>query len=444
MMDITTFIRLITFGLMNFLPMLTTQWSIVILPEILETNLNVKNKSEYSFIAGYFFISFFYGRLVGTFIWPMMVKILSKKMCILISILVMGLSNALSGVGPNIFMICACRFVAGIALNIHTVGKDFLFEFCNENYRQLGLSMDSVFSLFGGLAGPFIGHYLYNSFDKDFETTCLAIAFLFFIGFILFFHVFFISYTPPLNVSHTDEEIQEMLGHHGQKIHFTDLKSVIRQCYESESIRGLMLVYGIAMASTDCDLVLSVLYLQIDWGNYGLGIDSYMISKISLFCFFPSCLLLLASNRIVPRHIKYISYIKYVLVIFTIAVFITPLLRDIIPSESHKRYNTLIYIIQCFKYTINAQIFSPYVHYLINKRANKDIRTMMNSINFVISTVIIVVLMNLVVPLLSISLYSPLFEQYRSYSKNISFFIVCVLNIIALMILSHSHKHKHR
>lgn len=444
MINITMCIRLATFGFLNFLPMLTTQWSTIVLPEIIQTNLHVMDKTQLSFIAGYFYISFFYGRLLGTFVWPIMVKVVSKKICLLISILIMGVANACSGIGMHMLTICFCRFIAGIALNIHTVGKDFLFEFCDENYRQLGLSIDSSFSLLGGLAGPFIGHYLYYRFDKNFETTCLAIAFLFFIGFILFFHVFFISYTPPLNVSHTDEEMTKMLGHHGQQIESTDVKSVIRKCYQDPSIRGLILMYGISVAATECDLILSVLYLQVDWKNYGLGIDSYVLSKISLLCFIPSCFLLLGSSKFVPKHIKYVNYIRYVLILFTILVFITPLLRDIIPTKSHESYNYIIYAAQSIKYTINPHVFAPYVHYLINKRANKHIRTILNSINFVVSTFIIVISMNIIIPLLSISLYSPLFADYRSYSKDLSFFIVSFLAIISLFILSHSHRgHKH-
>lgn len=441
-MNLTMIIRLATFGFLNFLPMMTTQWSTIVLPEIIQTNLQIMEKSEISFIAGYFFISFLYGRLLGTFVWPIAVKFLSKKMCILISMMIMGVANACSGIGMNMLTICLCRFAAGIALNIHTVGKDFLFEFCDENYRQLGLSIDSAFSCFGSLAGPFIGYYIYHRFDRDFEATCLVIAVMFFVGFILFFHVFFISYTPPLNVSHTDEEMQRMLGHHSQQIEHTDFKSVFKYIFSDKTIRGLILVYGLATATAECDLVLSVLYLQVDWENYGLGISAYALSKISLACFIPSILLLFYSYKFVPRHIKYISYIRDVLIIFTVAVFLTPLLRDIIPDKGHEKYNYLIYAFQSLKYVINPHAFAPYIHYLVNKRANKHIRTVINSINFVVSTICIVVAMNVIIPLLSISLYSPAFEGKRTYSKDMSFFIVGLVDVVTLLLLWRSQKSK--
>lgn len=434
-MKFTLFLRLAIFGILNFIPLLTIQWSIIILPDILETNLKIKDKTQFSFIAGYLVISYFYGRLIGSFVWPVLVRIVNKRICILISFLLMGITNALSGIGTNVYMICLCRLIAGIALNINTVGKDFLFEFCDEKYRQLGLLIDSAFCLLGGLAGPFIGYYLYYLFDKDFGTTCIAIAFFFFAGFLMFFQVFFVSYVPPLNTSHNEEELHNMLEFEG-KLTSTSLRGMIYQCYKDPIIRSLILAYGITIASTDCELLLSVLYLQVPWENYGLGISSQSLSILSLICFVPSCIFLLSSYKFVPKHMQYFTFIRTILVIFTIATALTPLLRDIIPNSYHDNYNIFIFIVQGSKYIFNGFTFAPFIHYLLNKRTERNVRTIINSINFVVSTIIIIVALNVIVPLLSLSLYGSIFIEYRRYSKNIAFFIVTGLNVIALIILN--------
>ena len=433
-------IRLSTFGFINFLPILTTQWSTIVLPQILVNNLGISDPSHTSLIAGYFYISFFYGRLLGTFVWPLMVKVVNKKICILLSIIVMGLMNALSGIGMKIFVICFCRFIAGIALNIHTVGKDFLFEFCDENYRQIGLSIDSAFGLMGNLLGPYIGFYLYNKFDHSFDQTVLFIAFLFFIGFVLFFHVFFITYTPPLNVSHTDEEMQKMLGEHNEKIESTGIKGTILSFFKNSSIRSLILVYGLGMACTNSDLVISVLYLQMDWKDYGLGISSRALSHLSMFCYIPALFLLFLSNKMVPRYISYMNYIRSVFTIFALAVFLTPLLRDILPKENHSRYNFIIYIVQGLKYCFNTHMSAPFIHYLINKRAKREARTIVNSLNFITATIMICVVMNIITPLLSISMYKQFFKEREPYSKDLTFFMITALMLFSVFLLTYSQR----
>lgn len=79
----------------------------------------------------------------------------------LISVILIGVMNIFSGIEETIFYICLFWFIAGCSLNIHTIGKDFLFEFCEDRYWQFALSLDSCFGLLAHLAGPFIGMKIY-------------------------------------------------------------------------------------------------------------------------------------------------------------------------------------------------------------------------------------------------------------------------------------------
>jgi len=118
----------------------------------------------------------------------------------------------------------------------------------------------------------------------------------------------------------------------------------------------------------------------------------------------------------------------------------TPTFRDILPGSNHADYNVFIYINQGIKYSMNSHIFSPFIHYTINKRANKHIRTIINSINFVFSTTMIVIVMNLIVPLLSVSLYSPNFTEFEPANKYLTFSIVAVLQGSCFFLIGKKNK----
>lgn len=440
--------RILVFGMQNFMPILTTQWSTIVLPDIMRYNLKIEDEATFSRVASYFYISYFTGMILACFIWPVLVKLLSKRNCLLLSMTIIGTANIISGWGENIVLICICRFIAGCSLNIHTVGKDFLFEFSEDKYRQFVLSLDSCFGLLAHLAGPYIGMRIYYHNNRSFAASCVWIGAIFYTGALLFFIAFYLFIYKPVEHDHipvSDETLEEKKplkhdDHDDSVIESTNARDVLKECYNNHNIRNAMIVFGISTACTNSEIVLSAIYLQTPWDHGGLSISPQMLSHVSLISYIPALTLLLYSPKICPSQISYRTFIRFFVIAFSLAVIMTPTFRDILPGSHHADYNIFIYINQGIKYSMNSHIFSPFIHYTINKRANKHIRTIINSINFVFSTTMIVIVMNLIVPLLSVSLYSPNFTHLEPANKYITFSIVAVLQASCFFLIGRKSK----
>lgn len=182
-------LRLLIFGVMNFVVFLTNTWTTIDLEEIIQDNLGV-DPAQMSTIASFMYSGFFAGMLVSCFLWPFVVRLLPKIWCIISAFVVVGCLNLFCYYLTNIHFIILCRFLSGVFQNIHTVGKDFLFDVFSTEYAKKGLILDSCFGLLGHLVAPVIGHWLYVHSHKSFETTCFKVAMIFFTT-ILIFYLFF-------------------------------------------------------------------------------------------------------------------------------------------------------------------------------------------------------------------------------------------------------------
>lgn len=440
--DIT---RLVIFGYLNFIPVLTNQWSAVILPLILRNNLKIEDESSYTLIAVYFFISFFVGINIGCFLWPLLVGHLTKRNCILISVVVMGIANTASGLYLNVFYICFWRVVAGAALNLHTVGKDFLFEFCHDDqYRQYGLTLDSCFALVGNIMGPFIGYEIYSHNGFDFTRSCLWIGGMFLVGVVAFLLAFFINYEIKVS-SISDDEEKELVMRLRRKSSTQVMSSknyfdVFKEAFKTPSVRNIILLFTIATTCTNCDLILSVFYLQTSWEDEGLGVSASALSYVSLAAFLPALAIISSSPKFVPSKVSYRRFIQAIILIFSAAVIITPLLRELIPTDGRRKYLGFVYANQIVKYCSSSHVISPFLHYLLNKKANEFIRTSLNSINYIFCTLSLVVLMNLIVPLLSWSLFCASFKRLHPFNKCLTFWIVGALSLSGLFFVPKREK----
>ena len=81
--------------------------------------------------------------------------------------------------------------------NLNTVGKDFIFEFADLDHRQYAFSFKSCFGIFASFAGPYIGYYIYQFANKDFELASFYISIYFYIpALITFIILFYCNYVP--------------------------------------------------------------------------------------------------------------------------------------------------------------------------------------------------------------------------------------------------------
>jgi MFS family permease len=196
-------LKLIIFGVMNFVVFLTNAWTTIDLQPIIQINLGIE-KSRISTIASLMYSSFFAGMLVSCFLWPVIVKKISKLWCIIWAFIIVGVLNLLCYKIINIWFIILCRFLSGVFQNIHTVGKDFLFDVFERKYAKKGLILDSCFGLLGHLVAPVIGHWLYEHSYKSFEITCFKISMIFFATICIFYLFFEICQMKSLKLKEVD------------------------------------------------------------------------------------------------------------------------------------------------------------------------------------------------------------------------------------------------
>lgn len=114
--------------------------------------------------------------------------------------------------------------------------------------------------------------------------------------------------------------------------------SILKSSLKNEQLRSLMIIYGISSACCNSEALISMMYIQTSWEKGGLAIDSNNLVKLSVLCFFPSVLILLYSDRIIPKKISISKFIKTIIIIFSSFVLLLPFLRDFINHESRTKY----------------------------------------------------------------------------------------------------------
>ena len=436
---------------LNGLPIIAFQWSTMIIPEVLEKSFGITDKTRVSFYASLFYVSYFCGIFLSCFIWPFVVQKVSKRRCILFSTLMYGIMTMISGWGSDINFMLTCRFITGLFLNVNSIGKDLLFEFAKGDIRQIGLSFDSAIALTMNLAGPFFGMLIYHQTGCDLQLTLIYIGSIFIVVgaiFVIFF--FLIPYREKHRNSFSLEEAKRREEENFEKeenlsimenkkgkmrLRTRSTREVIYYCVQHKSLRNPILIYGISLAVTNCDLLLTVVFLETSWADNGLGISATSLSLLCALSVIPACILLLVSPSFCPSKIDYSTFMRFFIVSFGVGVMFTPLLRDLIPEKNHESFRYLVYLVVLLKNCSNGRLYAPFIHFHLNSKSNRYIRTLINTINFVIATLFTIILVNTVVPLLSIMLFDPRFTQYAPYNKYPLFLILVVLQGVCVFLV---------
>lgn len=448
-MQFVLYSRLILHTILNGIPYLSYQWSTIVIQEVLTKNFGVTDQTRMSFYASLFYVSYFCGLFMSCFIWPFVVHYVSKRRCVLFSNVMFGVLTMCSGIGNSLTVFLLCRFLTGMCLNVNSIGKDLLFEFCKGNLRQVGLSFDSAMGLAMNLSGPVIGMLIYHACDSDLQLTLIWVGSVFLFAAFFFLVLFFIV---PYREKHRnsfspEEEKARELSHRAQveegqplmtekkgvmQIQTRSTKEVIYWCIHYKSLRNPILVYGISLAVTNADLLLTVIFVETSWADHGLGVSPRMLSLIFTISVVPACLILVFSPSFCPSKIDYSTFMRVFIVTFGFAVLLTPMLRDIIPDERHEEFKWMVYLIVIIKNCSNGKLYAPFIHFHLNSKCNRYIRTLINTINFMFATLVTIVLVNAVVPLLSIMMFDPRFTQYAPYNKYFCFVFLDMFLVIAL------------
>lgn len=445
-------LRIALHACINGLPYLSYQWTTLILPEVLEKNFGITEKTQVSFYASLLYGSYFCGLFVSCFIWPYMVKFFSKRRLILFSTTMFGVVTMCSGIGNSLILVLIARFICGMCLNVNSIGKDLLFEFCKGQLRQVGLSFDSASSLTMNLVSPIIGMLLYHATGCSLQWTLIYIGAVFLFFSLMFLILFFIV---PYREKHRnsfsiEEERQNELRHRAQveegqplmenkngvmQLQTRKTSEVIYWCVHYKSLRNPIIIYAISMGITNADLLLTVLYLEMAWKDSGYGVPASTLSLIFALSVIPACVILIILPWICPRKIHYTTMMRVFMSIFGFAVLFTPTVRDLIPEANHDDFKWIIYVIVFIKNCSNAKLFAPFIHFHLNSKCNRYIRTLINTINFICSTLFTILLVNLLVPLLSLLMFHPRLTAYAPWNKYPLFLILVALQLVALVLV---------
>lgn len=114
--------------------------------------------------------------------------------------------------------------------------------------------------------------------------------------------------------------------------------SILKVSLKNKQLRSLMIIYGISSACCNSESLISIMYIQTDWDKGGLGINPDDLVKLSVICFFPSMIILLFSDRIIPKKISIPNFITTIIIIFSTFVLLLPFLRDFIHHTSRSKY----------------------------------------------------------------------------------------------------------
>lgn len=492
-MELGQLYRIFVFCYVNMLSNLMFLWILTILPEVLERQYHITDDVSRAHYAGLIYVAPFYGNILGAFIWPHVVRYISKRSAILLALSLQASFNACIGLSKDPRFFVAMRFFLGASHSMRSVGKDFIFEFSKPGHRLAVFSLKSVTKLFASFLGPCLGYYVYYYSKYNLEVTCLYVSLITVVGIFLYFQAFFFNFTSvedeekkPEDIANADnEEIQVLLKEQsdsttnvtGFNNYLSETDGQNRADADSETgsvgesvvsrnslterrkrndrkkqkgmgevsklllkdtyIRNLMIVDTISGLIFKATIFVTVLFLEEEWKHGGFGIPSRDLSQINLLSFVPAVGFLIITPMIVPKRISLLWYMRILLTIFTIALLAVPLLRDLIPG---KNLAWTVLFVQALIYTLNPRVYSALLSYTINSWADRYSRTALNSINFLISSLLSAFVLTLVAPLYTCTMFSSAAKQWEPYNKYILFVILSSFVVLAIFIMRQKPK----
>jgi len=436
---LATFIRILTYSYNIFINTFRTYWPLMLWPQIFKECFGVSDLTRQAVFASYYYILYYYGNIASSIFWPYMVHYMSVRGCILLALIGQFSIAVLYSLVPNLYFVLALRFVSGMLKNSNHVGKDFIYGFCEDRYRQHGYAFTSVFTFAAVFIGPVVGIYMFEYTQHSFQRCFFFIACMYAVSIVLFIVVFYITYVPPLNESTLypsvmdDEEKQKLMGKRKKKMGFFE---AVRYIWQNARLRGLTTLFIISKAVNKSYTIISVFFIEAPYEKEGMGISPMTLAYINMFSFIPVMAVLLISPWVVPRYLSYRTYLNIILSVYAVGVALMPMLKQFIGVVGYAKFYWLVFVVQGVIYLVNPKTYTPSVSYLINKATSKRGRTAVNSITSMIFTTFTAVLMSIIAPLYSYSVHNEEWIKYRPFNLYLTFFILSGLMFVGIVLLN--------
>lgn len=416
--------RALTFGLLNFLPALAGNCWLTLLPVVLRQHFGVEDPRLLSYYAGEVFVASYYGVLGGVFLWPFVVRRIDKSSCLLISTVGIGLAAGATGLGRNVGWLIGCRVMQGLVYNVHTVGKDFVFDIFARQQRQIVLTLDSIFSVLGTLVGPLVGLGFYQFTENNFTFSCALVGGLCSMGvacFLFFFRAF--------EQKSLQEEEKRLTTTEETNSPFL---SAVLKAVGSKRKRAVIIFFALSSACCTADLIISVLFLLAPQSEGGLGVNPRLLSMVTCAAFLPCVMVLFSIQRVVPRHVSYAKALLVFVLLFAGSVMVIPLTQNLIAVSGRSELVWVALTAHVLKFCTNSHVFSPFLHYLLNDGLDRSIRTAVNALNYFASVAAAIALVELTVPLYSFALYHPVLRKLAPFNRQLVFWLIAGVQLLPL------------
>lgn len=210
------------------------------------------------------------------------------------------------------------------------------------------------------------------------------------------------------------------------------LWEVFKECMAEKDMRNLIIVYFITNGVYKAQVLISIFFLETAWRNGGWGLSAKTVATISVLCYIPVALAILISPSFVPKRVSYAGYTKIMISTLLVGLFLVPFSRDMIHRDDRKTAVWVAYGIQALINISTPKMYSPFLNFIMNKSMHKDYRTSLNSITFILSNLSAAMLVLLVVPFYSISMFSPAFTQYEPWNKYFCFVFMDMFLMVTL------------
>lgn len=426
--------RIATFAYAAALPVIYTMWAMNVLPQIFMRNFGY-SKEYVADAASLYFSTYYYGIIVGCFLWPAIGQYFYKRTSLMIGLVVTCIANFLMGHSSSFTMVCVYRFISGSMHNLNSVGKDFIYEFVHTPMtRQYGFSTKSAFNVVFLFAGPYAGFLLYEHTHKDFAACCDVISVCYLIGIFFFIVFFYLDYDVEKEIaadSHQQggekkdtEEAKALVPKDAAPPKPMSMWALTAAYLKIPYLRGLILTYILNNAINKTVVIFMVMYTTMVWADGGLGLSTATFSYISLFSFIPSLFILFGAPLVVPSRFHYYTFIKAMVGLTMFALLSTPLFHDIFsPAGVH---NLFVYVTISLIFWANPKQFSPFINFLISNETTKENRTTINSLLFLSEIGGAAICINIMAPIYRLSIFNSFFAGLAPYNKYIPFIVLSI------------------
>ena len=421
-----------------FTESLGSHWMLSVMPQIVTKNFKITDETKKTGVASQYFISFFFGLIAGSLLWPSIVRYISKKNCILISLLGQVITNILVGSTESFLILSVWRFFFGFFHTINTIGKDFLYEFVNSNLRQIVFTLRSVAVLVSSLFGPLIGYQIYYGCNQNFQYTLACISLIIFSGACLFFFLFYLISPNSQPEEHHEGEEKNLIINENSFSSGEDMPSdrqmslyaMIKFIYNHQDLRRIVCGFLIIFSVYSSSLVVTIFYIETSWENSGLGISDKEVSVLTILVFLPILILFLISNKLIPKYMTIFTFFRVVIIFNIFLLTLLPALKDLLVNLETGKRTYLIYLGISLFFIFNLNLMSPFANYYMNSRIPKNGRTTFNSITFISVACLVIFMFGTIVPLFSISMFDPRFTAFEPYNQYVCFVIFDVFLIL--------------